>query len=111
MTKARTTGSFVDDLNKLVKPRPNRARDLTDFPDVEVINSGVGEALLTGSTGDAGISSPLSEPDASTRTYHPVSEIASSDGVIIMEVTPINSVDMVDGAGRAVQFIYDDPSS
>jgi hypothetical protein len=61
--------------------------------------------------GGAAITSPLSEPNAGTRAYYPNPRIVqSTDGVFTLELRDLKVIDMEDGKGAVVQFIFAQPS-
>lgn len=65
-----------------------------------------------GAVGEAGgVASPFTEPDANDRTYHAIPRtVASTDGVFTIEIRDIQTVDMEDANGNAVNFEFDQPS-
>jgi hypothetical protein len=73
---------------------------------------GVAHDQTSGSRGGgAAITSPLSEPNAGTRTFHAVPRrVSSTDGVFEIEIRDLKTIDMEDGAGAVVQFILAQPS-
>lgn len=74
---------------------------------------GTGYDSTSGGTrgGGAAITSPLSEPNAGTRTFHPNPRtVQSTDGIFTMDLRDLQSIDMEDGAGAVVQFIFAQPS-
>lgn len=60
-------------------------------------------------TSAAGIASPLTEPDYTTRTWHTAQTLTSTDGIWAIQVQHVATIDMVDDNGLAVQFSYDGP--
>lgn len=67
----------------------------------------VGRATPAG----AGLSSPLSEPDASTRTYYDPVRVRSSHALFTVLWRPIKSMDLIDAAGRPVRIEFAKPLS
>lgn len=58
-----------------------------------------------------GVASPFTEPDANDRTYHATPRtVESTDGVFTIEIRDIQTVDMEDANGNAVNFEFDQPS-
>lgn len=58
----------------------------------------------------AGIASPLTELDYTARTYHAsIGELTSSDGIIVLEVTGLESITLQDARGDEVVINLDDP--
>lgn len=59
----------------------------------------------------AGVASPFTEPDANARTYHTTPRtVTSTDGVFTIEIQDIETVEMEDANGNAVEFEFDQPS-
>lgn len=80
---------------------------LSTPPRAPNIDAGAGVAFLTKSSqGNGGIASPLTEPDAATRTYHPKQTVVGTDGITQIDFYPIHSVDMIDANGSSVQLIF-----
>lgn len=92
---------------KLVQPGDT---SLTGKAQKTTIPSQRGESRVREGSSGAGISSPLTEPDYTTRTYHAsVGELVSSDGLIIVELQGLNTIDFKDARNRDVQIVLDDP--
>ncbi len=63
------------------------------------------------SGGGASITSPLSEPNAGQRSLHETPrQNTTTDGVCEIEIRDLKTLDMEDGAGAVVQFIFAQPS-
>lgn len=69
---------------------------------------GIGLASATGTGG--GIASPLTEEDASKRTYYDEALISSDYDLFAVRVRPIKSMDMVDANGSPVKLQFAEPS-
>ena len=63
-------------------------------------------ARPSAAAGAAGIASPLTEPDYTTRTWHTAREVTTTDGIFTFVIEDIASLDMVDanGADVVLQF-------
>lgn len=83
---------------------------LVDLSRKNTIPSQRGESRQREGGGGAGISSPLTEDDYTTRTYYgTVGELTSSDGIIVVELQALHTIDLTDSRGREVNFVLDDP--
>jgi hypothetical protein len=103
-----TNTKFVEQLNSLIlEPRK---QGLDPVRPRGVLPGRTGVATPDTAVG-GGISSPLTEPDAGTRTYHAAYSLTSSDGLLVFEVEPLATMDMTDADGGAVQFIFADPAA
>lgn len=116
MATTTTTDRFVNDVNSLVESkRRGQALDanLKDVPGRTNLPQQIGRSRLRESTGGQaanGIASPLTEPDFSTRTYYAtVGELTSTDGLIVVELQGLHTIDLEDFYGKEVQFVLDDP--
>lgn len=109
--KRRNTGRLVADLRALVRggDRQDLERHLRPAARGVPVESQLGESRQREGNAGGGIASPLTEPDASARTYHGVQELVSTDGFIVIEVEPIESITMEDGDGREVLLQFDEP--
>lgn len=71
-----------------------------------------GESRVREGGAGAGISSPLTETDTADRTYYAtVGELVSSDGLIIVELQALHTIDFSDARNREVQIILQDPNA
>jgi hypothetical protein len=75
---------------------------------------GQGRMRLNGSAvspnASAGIASPLTEPDAATRTYHAARIVTTTDGVFTFEIEDLATIAMTDANGRDVALEFDAPA-
>lgn len=111
--KRRNTGRLVADLRALVRggDRQDLERHLRPAAPGVPVESQLGESRQREGNAGGGIASPLTEPDASARTYHSgVIDIVSTDGMIVMEIQGLATIDFEDGDGRQVTVVLDDPS-
>jgi hypothetical protein len=90
--------------------RPRRGKDA--IPAVKTAGPSIGEKTGEGragtdpnSSGTGGVASPLTERDASVRTYHPAQDVFTEDGTLV-KVYPVKSIRMTDANGNAVDFNY-----
>jgi hypothetical protein len=90
--------------------RPRRGKEA--IPAAKSAGSPIGEKVGEGragenpsSSGAGSIASPLTERDASVRTYHPAQDVFSEDGTLV-KVYPVKSIRMTDANGEAVDFNY-----
>lgn len=97
------------DLRRLVKTRAEQeALTAAGKPAPKLEATSLGQTIAASASGQ-GIASPLTEPDYATRTHHAAVSFSSSDGLFVINLNRVNTVDMVDAAGREIQFIYDAP--
>lgn len=98
--------SLVDSLNRLIQ-HPPKARERLGQPNAAEALSGRGQAKPTtaGGTG-SGIASPLTEPDAAERTYHPEQALTSSDGVFTIMIEPLQRLVLQDANSAEVVVEY-----
>ena len=59
-----------------------------------------------GGAGLAGIASPLTEPDYTTRTWHAARDISTTDGIFTFVVEDLATIDMLDANGGAVAMQF-----
>lgn len=99
--------SLVDSLNRLIQ-HPPKARERLGPPDAAEALRGRGQAKpTTETTGTgAGIASPLTEPDAAERTYHPEQALTSSDGVFTIMIEPLQRLVLQDANSAEVVVEY-----
>ena len=66
--------------------------------------SGIGRITGGGSSqqATAGIASPLTEPDYTTRTWHTASAITTTDGIFTFVIEELASIDLTDANGAPV---------
>ena len=97
------------DIQKLAKQKP-QAVEIAKAPASVPIKSvsSIGSKVATQSTG-GGIASPLTEPDATTRTYHTSRTITTTDGVFTFVLQDLATIDMTDANGAAVVMEFDAP--
>lgn len=78
----------------------------------QVNGTGFERVTATGEGGGgAGITSPVTEPTAATRTFFPIPRtIVSTDGVFSIEIRDLKTIDMVDADGNEVQFVFAQPN-
>ncbi len=86
MTDLTNTEQVVDAINSMVERAENkRTVNLIDLQDRPVQPSVRGIGQSRPSTAGGAINSPLTEPDATTRTFFAsTGELVSSDGLIIV---------------------------
>lgn len=70
--------------------------------------TGLGRPATAG-TGTAGIASPLTEPDYTTRTFHAAQTLLSTDGIWAWQIEYVATIDLTDDNGQPVQMILDAP--
>lgn len=99
---------LVNDLNSLM--RTGERPSLTLMDQRKGLPAGRATAAPS-ATGTGGISSPLTEQDAATRTYHPESGVTSSDGIFVLELEPLHEMYMEDADGKSVKLVFDDPNA
>lgn len=105
------TDQIKQDINALVE-RPSAQRTLPPVELVGGFESQRGYAAYQssgGGGGTGGIASPLTETDASTRTYHTDSLILSGDMLFGMMLHPVASIFMKDANGSGVELRFDIP--
>lgn len=90
--------------------KPKRGKSA--IPAAKPAGAAIGEVVGEGrggsdpnSTGGGSIASPLTERDASARTYHPAQDIYNEDGTLV-KVHPIKSIRMTDANGSTVDFNF-----
>ena len=98
-------------LQRLVGTRPQPAQGLQPAARRQPIGQSVGVGTPNNPPGQAGIASPLTEPDASARVYYPVVEVTSTDGLIIVETESIQTLEMQDANGSSVTLQFGDPDA
>lgn len=112
-----TDKRLVEDLNRLLDIPT--ARRLPSAPARGPVEAGRGYAQgpePKATEAGGGIASPLTEAvDAdgihlpTTRTYHPLVQYTSTDGLFVIEVKPISQLDLVDDDGETVVFNFGKP--
>ena len=109
MEATRRGEAVAEDINSLLRPQ-RKARALPKVPPVGALPSQRSSAdyKAPAATGTAGIASPVTEPDASARTYWP-GGWPSNDGLLVLPA--IRQVQMQDANGAEVIFDYADPSA
>jgi hypothetical protein len=98
-----------EDIQRLAKTRPTvgaLAASAKANPVAPVTSTGAVRAAA--STG-GGIASPLTEPDAATRTWHSAITYNSTDGLWSFQMSHPHTIDFLDDNDQEVQFIYDAP--
>lgn len=86
--------------------RTNRARDA-----INATSKVVADPPPSGE-GGTGILSPLTETQFADRTYQTDTQVimVSTDGLFIMEVKPIKSINFTDDGGQDVQLVFQPPA-
>lgn len=102
---------FRDSLQQLTKPTGRATLRLPPLEQPTPIPAGVGVGAPSGGGSSAGIASPLSEPDPTSRTYHAARQLQSSDGLFAIEYQPLKSLSMTDATGREVVLEFADPDA
>lgn len=98
-----------ENLRRITASRPEPgALSAPPTPTPKLKAVGIGRPTANAS-GTAGIASPLTEPDYTTRTWHTAQTLTSTDGIWAIQVQHVATIDMVDDNGLAVQFSYDGP--
>lgn len=106
----KTTRQLVRDLNAIIEPQAQQQALPAAEPRDPVPGVGIGRRLGGAAAGGGGsIASPLTEPDASTRTYHQERAVASSDGVFVLMLRPIKTIDLLDANQAPVRVEYGNP--
>lgn len=102
----RTDKRFVRDVNSLVDPQEptqgtpaNRSRDPIES------TRGIGYARDTGGGGGG----PFTEANADERSFYDEVSVESSDGLLTLNIRPIEQVIMTAGDGGVTEFNYDNP--
>lgn len=94
------------DIQRLAQKRPGVvALKTAADPAALLAQTGLGTVPRI-SAGTAGIASPLTEPDYTTRTWHDSREVTTTDGIFTFIVEDLASVDMLDANNAAVQLIF-----
>ena len=102
---------FIADVVKsLADAGGRKKRGRTPVSAATAAGAPIGEARGSGFGGSAsgsggGIASPLTEPDATQRQYHPSQDVYNQDGTIV-KVHPVKQITMKDAAGATVVFNY-----
>lgn len=106
------TDKIKQDINALIDSDPPR----TALPAVEPVGGYPAQrgrstytAPQAASGGGGGIASPLTETDASARTYHADNYILSGDMLFGMMLHPVASIFMTDANGGSVELRFDAP--
>lgn len=101
-------------INALVEPRRSDQEALPPAKPRPAIPAGLGVGRVIRKPGTpeagAGIASPLTEPDYSTRTWHAPVSVTSTDGIWVIQFEHVATVDMTDANDQSVQLIFDEPS-
>lgn len=98
---------FLRSLNRIVERKPSAPAQLGDPVD-NTVGEGTGYAPEP-ATDTAGIASPLTEKDASKRTYYPATSLLSSDGMLEWQIEPLESLTMTDADGNPVLLEFANP--
>ena len=93
------------DLQRLVKTRRElEALEDARKPSPLLQSTAIGRPV--GGAGTAGISSPLTEGDAATRTYYPAGSLLSSDGLFSIVYERIHEINMTDAKEWLAKWNY-----
>lgn len=110
MSDLTNTEQLRGDLKKLVQETPP-LRVATPVPSKTAKPAQRGISV-SGSTSDStGIASPLAETSYNDRTYYAMYDLTALDGIMVIEVEPLATIDFEDANGNEVQFQYDDPAN
>jgi len=102
-----TDRRLKDDLNRLIDPpRQLRPPLAPAAGQAAIAGFGVGRPGPTGGGTGGGIASPLTEPDAADRTYHPEQALTSSDGVFTLLIEPLHRLVLQDANSAEVVVEY-----
>lgn len=100
-----TDRRLIDDLNRVIT-HPARAREPLPPAAGQAAIPGRGEGKPTAGGTGSGIASPLTEPDAAERTYHPEQALTSSDGVFTIMIEPLQRLVLQDANSAEVVVEY-----
>lgn len=92
------------DIQRLARTRA-QLEALIEAGDPAAILASDGLGLRLAASG-TGIASPITEADYTTRTWHDAREIYTTDGIFTFIIEDLKTVDMMDGNGAPVQFVY-----
>lgn len=100
-----TDRRLIDDINRVIT-HPARTREPLPPAAGQAAIPGRGEGKPTAGGSGGGIASPLTEPDAAERTYHPEQALTSSDGVFTIMIEPLQRLVLQDANSAEVVVEY-----
>ncbi|MDZ7735899.1 MAG: hypothetical protein U5P41_07215 [Gammaproteobacteria bacterium] len=101
MPTTGNTRTLIRDLWRLLPAEDGTRRELEPPSRQQPIDAARGLGRARGGAGEAGIASPLTEPDAGARTLsEDAYELTSSDGLIVFEYRNILAIEMEDAQRR-----------
>jgi hypothetical protein len=114
--KGRTDERLADEISKLSSPEKKKNQTLGPARSTKSIEASIGIGKLTvadvgtGSGSGGGIAPPLTEEDVSQRVYWDDQVSTSSDGLFTIEVSPIQSITLMDANGNPVVINFAEPN-
>lgn len=111
MIQRRTGQDLVDSLGRLA-PASRSRKTLSTLDAIGALPAARGTAPWVESrpgSSTAGIASPLTETDYSTRQYWPEQTIESVDGLLSFRIKPIKQITQADANGAEVLQVFAPP--
>lgn len=112
MEVRRTGKAAVEDINSLVTtPRQSKQLEAVEPRGTVAAKQGRGDYTEPTAGGAAGIASPLTEADYSSRQYWPDQTITSTDGLLSFRIKPIKQLTQADANGAEVLQVFAEPTA